>query len=568
MSYNGSGTFQINTSGQPVVAGTVISSTAFNALTADLATGLSTAITKDGQTTTTARIPFAAGINSSLTTDSSSVSTGSIITAGGVGVAKALYVGTTANVASTTDSSSISTGAIVTAGGAGIAKNLYVGANANVAGTLGVTGVATFSAAPIYSSLTASSAVATDASKALVSVTNTGTGDNVLATSPTLVTPILGTPQSGTLTNCTGLPTTALTGAITEANGGTGTTIGYNGFKNRLINSAMVIDQRNAGASVTPASSAYTLDRWQAVINVASKFSVQQSSTTATGFSKSLLATSTSAYSIGASEYCLLQQGIEGFNIADLGWGTANAQTITLSFQVRSSLTGTFGGVLANSNFSRCYPFTYTISSANTFESKTVTIAGDTSGTWDSTNGAGILVNFSLGSGSTVSGTAGAWAGTLYTSATGATSVVGTNGATFYITGVQLEKGSTATSFDYRPYGTELQLAQRYYAKTFGQSTAPAQAVGSIAGALAGFGQNASVGPAARFQFPVVMRAAPSTVTTYSPFQSDANWRESSNATSNTAVVGTALDSGVVITSSTQTGTNYFYIHVTANAEL
>ena len=176
MSYNGSGTFQINTSGQPVVAGPVISSTAFNALTADLATGLSTAITKDGQTTATARIPFAQGISSTLTTDSSSVSTGSIITAGGVGIAKALYVGT----------------------------------NANVAGTLAVTGVATFSAAPIYSSLTASSAVATDASKALVSVTNTGTGNNVLATSPTLVTPALGTPSSGLLTNCTGLPQTGL----------------------------------------------------------------------------------------------------------------------------------------------------------------------------------------------------------------------------------------------------------------------------------------------------------------------------------------------------------------------
>lgn len=181
MSYNGSGTFQINTSGQPVVAGTVISSTAFNALTADLATGLSTAITKDGQTTATARIPFAQGISSTLTTDSSSVSTGSIITAGG----------------------------------AGIAKNLYVGANANVAGTLGVTGVATFSASPIYSSLTASSAVATDASKALVSVTNTGTGNNVLATSPTLVTPALGTPSAIVLTNATSIPSGQLTGTQT-----------------------------------------------------------------------------------------------------------------------------------------------------------------------------------------------------------------------------------------------------------------------------------------------------------------------------------------------------------------
>jgi hypothetical protein len=181
MSYNGSGTFQINTSGQPVVAGTVISSTAFNALTADLATGLSTAITKDGQTTTTARIPFAQGISSTLTTDSSSVSTGSIITAGGVG----------------------------------IAKNLYVGVNANIAGTLGVTGVATFSAAPIYSSLTASSAVATDASKGLVSVTNTGTGNNVLATSPTLVTPILGAASATSITvdaGAVGTPSITTTG--------------------------------------------------------------------------------------------------------------------------------------------------------------------------------------------------------------------------------------------------------------------------------------------------------------------------------------------------------------------
>ena len=187
MSYNGSGTFQINTSGQPVVAGTVISSTAFNALTADLATGLSTAITKDGQTTTTARIPFAAGINSSLTTDSTSTSTGSIITSGGVGIAKALYVGTTANVA----------GAVT------------------LQSTLGVTGVATFSAAPIYSSLTASSAVATDASKALVSVTNTGTGNNVLATSPTLVTPVLGAASATSITvdaGAVGTPSITTTG--------------------------------------------------------------------------------------------------------------------------------------------------------------------------------------------------------------------------------------------------------------------------------------------------------------------------------------------------------------------
>ena len=313
---------------------------------------------------------------------------------------------------------------------------------------------------------------------------------------------------SGTvaLTSGGGSPTFTTVTATTVATsnltiGGTALGAGDSSMlKNRIINGAMVIDQRNAGASVTPASSAYTLDRWQAVMNVASKFSVQQSSTTATGFSKSLLATSTSAYSIGASEYCLLQQLIEGFNIADLGWGTANAKTVTLSFQVRSSLTGTFGGVIANSNFSRCYPFTYTISSANTYESKTVTIAGDTSGTWDTTNGAGILVNFSLGSGSTVSGTAGAWAGSLLTSATGATSVVGTNGATFYITGVQLEVGTQATSFEYRQYQQELALCQRYYYIARASQTSTNFAIGRSYSSTEG---------TACYTLPVPMRTTP-----------------------------------------------------------
>ena len=187
MSYNGSGTFNINSTGQPVVAGTIISAATFNALTADLATGLTTALTKDGQTTTTARILFAQGINSTLSTDASSVSTGSIFTAGGVGVAKKLYVGTDANIA----------------GNAAVTGTLGVTSATTLSGTLQVTGVATYSAQPIFSSLTASSAVATDGSKGLVSVTNTGTGSNVLATSPTLVTPVLGTPSSGTLSSCT-----------------------------------------------------------------------------------------------------------------------------------------------------------------------------------------------------------------------------------------------------------------------------------------------------------------------------------------------------------------------------
>jgi hypothetical protein len=239
-------------------------------------------------------------------------------------------------------------------------------------------------------------------------------------------------------------------------------------LKNKIINGAMVIDQRNAGASTTPTTTAtnvYNVDRWFVNISQASKFSIQQNAGSVTppaGFTNYLGATSLSAYTAGASDYFTISQNIEGYNISDLAWGTVNAKTVTFSFWVRSSLTGTFGGSLANSASNRSYPFTYTISSANTWEQKTVTITGETTGTWLTTNGIGINVNFSLGMGSTYSGTSGAWASAAYFSATGATSVVGTNGATFYITGVQLEQNTSATPFERRLYNQELANCQRY----------------------------------------------------------------------------------------------------------
>jgi hypothetical protein len=289
-------------------------------------------------------------------------------------------------------------------------------------------------------------------------------------------------------------------------------------MKNRIINGAMVIDQRNAGASVTQTTSApYTLDRWYAFGSQNSKFTVQQNAGSVTppvGFINYLGATSSSAYTVGSSEQFNIAQPIEGLNITDLAWGTANAKTVTLSFQVYSSLTGTFGGSLRNSSTNYSYPFSYTISSANTWTSISITITGATSGTWLTTNGVGIYVNFSMGAGSTLSGTAGSWSSNNYTSATGATSVVGTNAATFYITGVQLEVGSSATSFDYRPYGTELALCQRYYANTYNTGVA----VGSVSnyGAVSRLLDATTSYASLSWCLPVKMRVTP-TSTYYSP---------------------------------------------------
>ena len=296
--------------------------------------------------------------------------------------------------------------------------------------------------------------------------------------------------------------------AVTDASGGNTATINsmtptadsLQGFRNRLINGSMVIDQRNAGASVTPTNSQFLVDRFYAGLTQASKFTAQQSSTAPAGFTKSLLLTSSSAYSVGASDIFYTAQGIEGFNVADLGWGAAGASTVTISFWVRSSLTGTFGGSIFNASVNRSYPFSYTISAANTFEQKTVTIAGDTSGTWATNNTAGMYLAFGIGVGSTYSTTAGAWAAGLYLAPTGATSVVGTNGATFYITGVQLEKGSVATPFERRDYGRELAMCQRYFVQYQGDS--------ATASGLLGYAESTTVARVAAC-LPVAMRASP-----------------------------------------------------------
>ena len=350
-------------------------------------------------------------------------------------------------------------------------------------------------------------------------------------------------------------------------------------FRNRIINGAMVIDQRNAGLPVTATNTApYTLDRWACFSNPTSKFTVQQNApslgsvTPPAGYVNYLGVTSSSSYSIGAGERALIFQYIEGLNCADLAWGTASAATVTLSFWVRSSLTGTFGGALQNQSAARSYPFSFVINAANTWEQKSITVVGDTSGTWLTNNGVGISVYFGLGVGSTYSGTAGAWAGAAYNSATGATSVVGTNGATFYITGVQLEKGSTATSFDYRPYGTELALCQRYFEKSYNIGTAPGSAVTTGRVTTAGNAGAVTTGYIEGYLgWKVNKRSAP-TVTIYDMAGTSAKCTRLSTGigTSDNQTVATSTEgeTGCAVFSSGSASGNCLQLHYTASSEL
>jgi len=258
-------------------------------------------------------------------------------------------------------------------------------------------------------------------------------------------------------------------------------------FRNRIINGAMVIDQRNAGASVTRASSTsgYSLDRWNISNLTGGTYTAQQSTDVPTnaGFSYSLKATVTVAdTSITTTENAAFFQPIEGYNIADLRFGYSNASSVTLSFWVKSTVTGTFSCCLTNSDNSRANPQSFTINSSNTWEQKTITFAGDTSGTWLTTNGIGLFVYVWLAAGPTYQGSAG-WNGSSIYAITGQANAMSTIGNVFAITGVQLEAGSTASPFEYRSYGTELALCQRYFelvSQFVGKATSATQAEGTI----------------------------------------------------------------------------------------
>lgn len=324
------------------------------------------------------------------------------------------------------------------------------------------------------------------------------------------------------------------------------------GVRNLIINGDMRIDQRNAGSSVANSAGAgYYLDRWQVATAQASKMNIEQNAGSVTppdSFSNYLGMTVTSAYTAGAADYYLFAQKIEGFNASHLGFGTSNAQDITISFKVYSSLTGTFCAAIQNAAQNRTYIFNYTISSANTWTTITKTIPGDTSGTWGSGNASWGELKFDLGSGSNYqTSTVDAWDATSAFTTSSSTKFVANASATFYITGVQLEVGDTATPFEHRPYDMELARCQRYYNRIY--DIWCDHAVHVNGGRLA-----------TRVDYPVQMRANP-TVTTNTVSNTNCTFQSSNRTNTN----GTHLYANAT----TATGDAFFVVNdMESSAEL
>ena len=271
--------------------------------------------------------------------------------------------------------------------------------------------------------------------------------------------------------------------------------------RNLIINGDMVHDQRSNGSVFATTGATYgTCDRWSFQYSNASKYTGQQVSDGPVGFKKSLKANVASAFTVSSTSYFLVEQAIEGYNFSSLCFGTADAKPVSISFWVKASVTGTYSLALRNSDNTRSIVQEYTINTANTWEYKTITTPGDTTGTYNTTNGVGIRLVFGLGIGSSFEATAGTWvAGNKFTTSS-SVRLIETQDATWQVTGVQLEVGSKATPFEYESYSQTLAKCQRYYYRTTASSNDSTVAVG--------FNQNGSATRAVAF-FPVTMRAAP-----------------------------------------------------------
>ena len=340
----------------------------------------------------------------------------------------------------------------------------------------------------------------------------------------------------------------------------------YAGMKNRIINGNMAINQRGS-ASYDITGAVYTLDRYRGGASIASKFSIAPGTTTPpAGFTNYLQVTSSAATTPGSTDSYSFFQRVEGYNVADLNWGTSDAQTVTMSFWVRSTLTGTFGGKLQNSAQNRIYIFSYTISSANTWEKKTITVTGDTTGTWLTTNGVGLSINFSVGAGSGKEATAGSW-GTdnVPMQPTGSTNVVATSGATWQITGLQLEAGTSATDFENLQYGQQLAMCQRYYEKSYNQSTVPA--TGEIAGAASSISSSTAPTQGNGVTFKVTKRAAP-TMAIYNGVTGAVGYSYRVSDASSVATTFSHIGEHGAAYINIPSSANGYYYHFTAASEL
>lgn len=343
--------------------------------------------------------------------------------------------------------------------------------------------------------------------------------------------------------------------------------VGNTTFKNRLINGAMKIDQRNAGASVTQnTTGVYPADRWLLLGNVASKLTAQKivGSSPPPGFDSYIKITSSSSYSPGAGEYFTFSQAIEGFNICDFCFGSGSAKYLTLSFLVRSSLTGNFSGAIQNSGHTRSHPFQYSINAPNTWEYKTVTFSGEQTGTWLTDNGPGLILIFDMGSGTNYLGGGIGWNVNDYRGISGSVKLVGTNAATLSLTGVQLEVGTLATTFEARNISDELKICQRYYEKSYAVGTVPASVTNS--GVVLGSRQNGGFDLWTPFR--VIKNASP-TMVYYSP-QTGASGKVRNYATSDDEVASNpnVSDSSFYVEGTTATVGHRIGVHFTAEAEI
>lgn len=343
-------------------------------------------------------------------------------------------------------------------------------------------------------------------------------------------------------------------------------------FRNRIINGDVRLDQRkNGGTTSISGGNAYGPDRWRGQATGTGVFEISRpaDAPAGSGFQFSLKAeTKTADASFAASDNYYIGQRIEGRNVADLAWGTAAAEAVTVGFWVKASAAGTYNLAVRNDALNRSYVATFTVTQAATWEFKTVTIPGDTAGTWDTADDTGIELIWALGGGSTyITANPNTWEAAARHRTSGSAAVIATLNATLQVAGVQLEAGSVATEFEHRPRPVELLLCQRYFNKTF-QLTTPVQQNGGVLGALAAATSSSAYVATvlANWRFPTRMRATP-TIVTYNPAAANASWRNVTAAADAAAAVQYVTDGDALI-EGTVAATGIYKIHATADAEL